>query len=302
MQQPAGIHTVEFEPSAIELSFELFPARSPEAEANLWAAVDRLGMLAPKFMSVTYGAGGSTRDNTLATLKELMRRTDVPAAGHLTCVGAARAEVDEIVCRYRDAGIRHIVALRGDPQGGIGQRYSPHPQGYENAAALVRSIRAMGNFRISVAAYPEKHPESPDLNADLDMLAAKVDNGADNALTQFFFDNDVYFRYLERVRARGIDIPIVPGIMPIANFSRICSLAEKCGTRIPPHLARRFEGLDDGSEDPRGVAAAFAAEQIMGLLEQGIRQFHIYALNRADMVFEVCRLIGMDIRAKECAA
>ncbi|WP_137391370.1 methylenetetrahydrofolate reductase [NAD(P)H] [Rhodoligotrophos defluvii] len=287
---------------AIDLSFELFPARTPEAETALHETVDQLSRLKPRFMSVTYGAGGTTQDRTLGMLQHLVN-AKVPAAGHLTCVGAPRSAVNEMVGRYLQAGVRHIVALRGDPQGGLDQPFVPHPEGYANAAALVKGIRAITEIEISVAAYPEKHPQSPDIATDLDMLRAKVDNGANRAITQFFFDNDLFYRYLDRVRARGITVPVVPGIMPIVSFARIRSFAEKCGATVPTRLADRFSGCDNDPERHMAVAAEVAAEQVTALREQGVRQFHFYTLNRADLVFAICALLGIEgAAAKRCAA
>jgi methylenetetrahydrofolate reductase (NADPH) len=216
----------------------------------------------------------------------------VPAA-HLTCVAATRDEVDRVARSYWHAGVRHVVALRGDPPEGAGARYTPHPGGYENAADLARGLKRIANFEVTVSAYPEKHPESPTVAADLDMLAAKVDAGADRAITQFFFETDAYFRYLDRVRARGIDIPITPGLVPIHNFRQVASFAAKCGTSVPDWLARRFEGLEDDPETARLVAAAVAAEQVMELVDQGVEELHFYTLNRADLVFAICHLIGL---------
>jgi len=287
----------------LAVSFELFPARTPEAEVALHETVAKLAKLEPRFMSVTYGAGGSTREPTLGMLKFLVRDAKLPAAGHLTCVGSACTAVDEMVQRYLEAGVSHIVALRGDPQGGLDEPYIPHPQGYANAAALVKGIRAIADVEISVASYPEKHPQSPSVEADLDMLAAKVDNGANRAITQFFFDNDLYYRYLDRVRARGIEIPVVPGIMPITNFSRVQSFATKCGAKVPARLAERFAALGDDAAGQMMLAAEIAAEQVADLREHGVGQFHFYTLNRADIIFSIYQQLGLDTaRAERRAA
>ncbi len=221
----------------IKVSFEFFPPKTPEMEATLWASIERLAPLRPQFVSVTYGAGGSTRERTHATVARLVRETPLKPAAHLTCVAARREEIDEVVRSYWDAGVRHVVALRGDPAGGLGTAYAAHPGGYEQTCDLVAGIKRAGNFEVSVSAYPEKHPEATSLDADIDALKSKVDCGADRAITQFFFDNDVYFRYLDRVRARGITIPIVPGIVPVQNFKQT---AEFCGEdrRERPGLAR----------------------------------------------------------------
>lgn len=275
------------------VSFEFFPPKTAKMEASLWGAIEKLRPLRPQFVSVTYGAGGSTRERTHATLTRLVRETALKPAAHLTCVDATREEVDAVIRAYRDEGIRHIVALRGDAAGGAGETYRPHPGGYANAAELVAGIRAIGDFEISVAAYPEKHPDSPSVAADIDNLKAKIDAGATRAITQFFFDNDDYFRYLDAVRAAGIDVPIVPGIIPVHNFAQVARFAEQCGASIPGLMAERFDGLDDDVETTHLVAATVAAEQVLALAEQGIREFHFYTLNRANLVYAICRLLGI---------
>jgi methylenetetrahydrofolate reductase (NADPH) len=277
----------------IDVSFEFFPPKTAAMEETLWRSIRRLEPLNPTNVSVTYGAGGSTRERTHATVARILKETSLKTAAHLTCVSATRAEVDEIICRYWDLGVRHIVALRGDPPGGVGERYEPTPGGYINSADLVKGIKAIAPFEISVAAYPEKHPESPTLEADFDMLKAKIDAGAASAITQFFFDNEVFFRYLDRVRARGITIPIVPGIIPIHNFRHIAGFAAKAGVSVPDWLGHRFEGLDDDQETHRLAAAAAAAEQVLGLVDQGITEFHFYTLNRADLVYAICHMLGL---------
>ncbi|QPC41401.1 methylenetetrahydrofolate reductase [NAD(P)H] [Kaustia mangrovi] len=284
------------------VSFEFFPPKNEAMERSLWEAIKKLEALDPAFVSVTYGAGGSTRERTHSTVTRILKETGLTPAAHLTCVGAERGEVDDVVRAYDKAGVRNIVALRGDPPEGVGSAYAPHPGGYENAADLVGGIRKIADFDISVAAYPEKHPESPDWETDLAMLAAKVDAGADRAITQFFFDNSAYFRYLDRVRARGIDVPVVPGIVPIVNFKRVAGFAGKCGASIPPELAARFEGLDDDPETHALVAAAVAAEQVAELRDQGIDQFHFYTLNRAELVYAICRLLGLGTKTEKAAA
>lgn len=277
----------------IRVSLEFFPPRTEEMERSLWEAVTRLAPLAPAFVSVTYGAGGSTRERTHATVKRILDETALTPAAHLTCVAASRAEVDAVVRGYRDAGVRHIVALRGDPPGGVGERYAPHPEGYRNAADLVAGIRRQADLEVSVSAYPEKHPDSPTVDADLDMLAAKVDAGATRAITQFFFENDCYFRYLDRVRARGIGVPIVPGILPVQNFKQMRGFAVRCGTSVPDWLAQRFEGLDEDAATRKLIAAAVAAEQVLDLVDRGVTDFHFYTMNRADLVYAVCHLLGL---------
>jgi methylenetetrahydrofolate reductase (NADPH) len=229
----------------IDVSFEFFPPKDEAMEQVLWESIERLAPLEPNFVSVTYGAGGSTRERTHATVKRILDETSLTPAAHLTCVAATRDDIDAIVRTYHEVGVRHIVALRGDPVGGAGNKYAPHPGGYKNAADLAAGIKRIADFEISVAAYPEKHPDSPTIEADIDMLKAKVDAGAKRAITQFFFENDLYFRYLDRVCARGIDIPIVPGILPVQNFKAATNFAARAGASVPIWLAERFHGLDD---------------------------------------------------------
>jgi methylenetetrahydrofolate reductase (NADPH) len=243
---------------------------------------------------VTYGAGGSTRERTHSTISRILAETSLTPAAHLTCVGAARGEIDEIVARYHDVGVRHIVALRGDPPGGIGTPFATHPDGYQTSADLVANIkRRHPDIEVSVSAYPEKHPESPDFDADIDVLKAKVDAGATRAITQVFFDNDLYFRYLDRVRARGISIPIVPGIMPMHNFKQARSFVTRTGTTVPDWLAAKFDGLDDDAETRKLVAATVAAGQVQKLAKHGVDTFHFYTMNRADLVFAISHLLGI---------
>jgi methylenetetrahydrofolate reductase (NADPH) len=276
------------------ISFEFFPPKTEEMEKSLWDTIKRLAPLAPSFVSVTYGAGGSTRERTHSTIARILGETELLPAAHLTCVGAARGEIDEIVRRYHDIGVRHIVALRGDPPGGIGTAFSTHPDGYQTSPELVASIKQRyPDIEVSVSAYPEKHPESPDFDADIDVLKAKVDAGATRAITQVFFDNDLYFRYLDRVRARGIFIPIVPGIMPMHNFKQARSFVTRAGTSVPDWLAAKFEGLDDDAETRKLVAATVAAGQVQNLAKHGVDTFHFYTMNRADLVFAICHLLGI---------
>ncbi len=284
------------------VSFEFFPPKSPESEMALWASIERLAPLRPNFVSVTYGAGGTTRERTHSTVARLVRETALRPAAHLTCVGATRGEIDEVVKSYQNAGVRHIVALRGDPQGGIGTPYAAHPGGYASSADLVRGIRTIGDFDVSVSAYPEMHPESPSVEADLDVLEAKVDAGATRAITQFFFDNSLYFRYVERVRARGIDIPIIPGIVPVQNFKQTANFAAKTGASVPNWLRARFEGLDDDPATRQLVAAAIAAEQVLGLLDAGVEDFHFYTMNRAELAYAICRILGLAPKEDRAAA
>src|SRR5215510_13090247 len=285
----------------IRVSFEFFPPKTEEMEKTLWESITRLAPLSPIFVSVTYGAGGSTRERTHATVKRILAETTLTPAAHLTCVAASRGEIDDVIRNYVAAGVRHIVALRGDPTGGVGERYAPHPGGYENGADLVAGIKRIADLEVSVSAYPEKHPDSPTVDADIDMLKAKVDAGAARAITQFFFENDLYFRYLDRVRARGINVPIVPGILPVQNFKQPKSFAARCGTSVPDWLAGRFDGLDDDAATRKLIAAAVAAEQVLDLVDQGVTDFHFYTMNRADLVFAICHLLGLRPDVKEAA-
>jgi methylenetetrahydrofolate reductase (NADPH) len=277
----------------VTVSFEFFPPKTAEMEATLWESIARLAPLSPSFVSVTYGAGGSTRERTHATVKRMVEETALKPAAHLTCVAASRAEVNAIIRDYWAAGVRHIVALRGDPAGGAGSRYEPHAEGYHWSTDLVTAVKAIGEFEVSVAAYPERHPESSTLFADIEMLKRKVDAGADRAITQFFFDNDVYFRYLDVARAAGIDIPIVPGIVPVQNFKQIANMSKRIGAGVPDWFAERFAGLDDDVATRRLVAAAVCAEQVVDLIDRGVRHIHFYTMNRADLVYAICHLIGL---------
>ncbi|HEY2755621.1 MAG TPA: methylenetetrahydrofolate reductase [NAD(P)H] [Pseudolabrys sp.] len=284
----------------IGVSFEFFPPKDEGMETMLWDSIERLAPLTPDFVSVTYGAGGSTRERTHATVKRLLAETPLTPAAHLTCVAATRDEIDTVVRSYRDAGVRHLVALRGDASGG--EKYAPYPDGYENAADLVGGIkRVSDDIEISVSAYPEKHPDSPTVEADIDMLKAKVDAGAGRAITQFFFENDLYFRYLDRVRARGIDIPIVPGILPVQNYKAMTGFAARCGTSVPGWLAERFHGLDHDPATRKLIAAAVAAEQVLDLVDQGVTNFHFYTMNRADLVYAICHLLGLRPAVEQAA-
>ncbi len=277
----------------IKASFEFFPPSSQKLEDNLWRCVEKLSPLGPSFVSVTYGAGGSTRERTHATISRLIKETDLTVAAHLTCVGATREEVDEVVREYYEAGVRHFVALRGDAPEGIGHSFSANRDGYQNGAELVAGLKAFSDFEITVSAYPEKHPDSSDFATDIDLLKRKVDNGATRAITQFFFDNDVYEAYVERVRKAGIYIPIVPGIVPVSNFKSVAGFAGKCGTHVPQWLADRFEGLENDPHTSELVASAVAAEQVMDLVERGIEDFHFYTMNKADLVYAVCHQLGL---------
>jgi len=277
----------------IRVSFEFFPPKNDEMERRLWEAVTRLGPLRPHFVSVTYGAGGSTRERTARTVRRILEETGLTPAAHLTCVDAKRAEVDAVIDEFVAMGVTRFVALRGDPSEGVGAVYRPHPGGYANGAELVAALKRHGDFDISVSAYPEKHPESPDFAMDIDMLKRKVDNGATRAITQFFFENDVYERYVERVRSAGIFVPIVPGVLPVHNFRQVANFASRCGAHIPAWLAERFDGLENDPQTHALVAAAVAAEQVLDLVERGVNEFHFYTMNRADLVFAICHLIGI---------
>jgi methylenetetrahydrofolate reductase (NADPH) len=278
---------------AIRLSFEFFPPKSDEMERQLWTAVAGLKRWNPDFVSVTYGAGGSTRDTTLSTVATMISDHGLAAASHLTCVGATREEVADTVAEFRAAGVRHFVALRGDPHGGIGSAYRPHPGGYANGAELTAALRDMGGFEISVSAYPEKHPESADTAADIDMLKRKADSGATRALTQFFFDNDHYARYLERVRAAGITIPVVPGILPIQNLAQVKRFARLCGATVPGFVDVALAGLEEKPEDHAARAADLAARQVEGLRSLGVTEFHFYTMNRVPLVSDVLERTGL---------
>ncbi|MGY3078958.1 methylenetetrahydrofolate reductase (NADPH) [Bradyrhizobium sp. LM6.10] len=286
------------------ISFEFFPPKTEDMERNLWDTINRLAPLDPKFVSVTYGAGGSTRERTHSTISRILKETALLPAAHLTCVGASRGEIDEIVDRYHEVGVRHIVGLRGDPAGGIGTPYSSHPDGYQTSDALVAGIKKRhADIEVSVSAYPEKHPEARDFDDDIDTLKAKVDAGATRAITQVFFDNDLYFRYLDRVRARGINIPIVPGIMPMHNFKQARNFVTRAGTSaVPDWFAAKFEGLDDDAETRKLVAATVAAGQVQKLAKHGVDTFHFYTMNRADLVFAISHLLGIRAKSAQKAA
>lgn len=283
----------------VNVSFEFFPPSSDAAENQLFSTIARLENLAPRFVSVTYGAGGSTRARTLRTIKRIVDETELDVAAHLTCIGASRDQVDGVVRELWRLGVKRFVALRGDPANGVGARYVPSIDGYGNGAELVAGLKAFADFDITVAAYPEKHPESFDFQTDLDMLKRKVDNGATRAITQFCFDNDRFEAYLERVRRAGIYIPIVPGILPIHHFGKVASFAQRCGAGIPLWLADRFEGLDQDPQTRLLVAAAVAAEQVADLARRGVGDFHFYTMNRAELPIAVCRLLGIHEQPQE---
>jgi len=284
----------------ISVSFEFFPANDPAMDATLWQSVQRLAPLAPRFASVTYGADGSTRDRTHALVKRIQTETELVGAPHLTCVGASREEVLEIARRYWNEGVRHIVALRGDaPQGS--DLYTPHAGGFAYGADLVAGLRSVADFDISVAAYPETHPEASSPAADLDNLRRKIDAGANRAITQFFFDNDDYLRFRDRCAAAGIGISIVPGILPITRFPQVTRFAARCGAKIPQWLADRFAGLDNDPETRGLIAANVAIEQVSRLREHGVNEFHFYTLNRAELTYAICHALGMRPQVREAA-
>jgi methylenetetrahydrofolate reductase (NADPH) len=288
----------DFDAGPPRVSFEFFPPKTADMEERLWAAIKRLESLRPRFVSVTYGAGGSTRERTHATVRRIRDETMLEPAAHLTCVAATREEVDAVARAYWEAGIRHIVALRGDPPsgpvaGGAGLGYTPHPGGYPYAADLVAGLKKVADFEISVAAYPEMHPAARSPGHDLDNLKMKLDAGASRAITQFFFDVDVFLRFRDRARAGGIAVPIVPGILPITNFAQLKRMAAACGASIPAWMGAHFEGLDDDPETRRLVAASLAAEQCRRLHANGVHEFHFYTLNRADLIVAICHLLGI---------
>lgn len=276
----------------MQVSFEFFPPADAEMEATLWRSVQRLAPLAPGFVSVTYGADGSTRSRTHQLVRRIQRETPLTGAPHLTCVGASRGEILDIARQYRDQGIRHIVALRGDPPKGAA-RYEPHPDGFAYAADLVAGLKTVADFEISVAAYPEVHPEAPSAQFDLDNLKRKLDAGASRAITQFFYDMEAFLRFRDLCAAAGIRAPIVPGILPITRFPQVVRMAGRCGTRIPQWLEERFQGLDEDPETRRLIAASVAIDQVHTLQRHGVRDFHFYTLNRAELTYAICHALGV---------
>ncbi|MGX9966913.1 methylenetetrahydrofolate reductase [NAD(P)H] [Roseomonas sp. F4] len=282
---------VPTEMPAPKLSFEFFPPKNEALETALWAAIRRLEPLGPRFVSVTYGAGGTTRSRTHETVARLAKETSLTPAAHLTCVGATRDEVDEVARDYLAAGVRHIVALRGDPPAGASE-YTPHPGGYAQAEDLVRGLRRIGDFDISVGAYPETHPAAASAAADLDFLKRKIDAGATRAITQYFFDTDVYLRFIDRCAAAGISVPIVPGILPVSNFGQVKKFSAMCGASVPAWMGKLFEGLEEDVDSRRMVAAVVAAEQVRLLQANGVDEFHFYTLNRADLTYAIAHLLG----------
>jgi len=279
-------------PKDVNVSFEFFPPATEKAEAALWNCIDRLKPVKPSFVSVTYGAGGSTRERTHDTVVRIARETDLAPAAHLTCVASDKSEIDSIAQRYWNAGVRHIVALRGDVPDSD-EAYAPRPGGYAYASDLVAGLKKRADFEISVAAYPESHPESKSPEADLDNLKRKIDAGANRAITQYFFDPEVFLNFVERARASGIEVPIVPGILPVTNFQQVKKFSALSGTSVPGWLAEQFEGLDDDPETRKLVAASVAAEQCRVLHANGVKDFHFYTLNRADLAYAICHVLGV---------
>jgi methylenetetrahydrofolate reductase (NADPH) len=280
-------------PGDLRVSFEFFPPKTEAMEKTLWESITTLEPLNPRFVSVTYGAGGSTRERTHATVSRIRKETSLTPAAHLTCVAASKAQVDEVAQAYWDAGVRHIVALRGDPPAGIGAKFEPHPEGYTSGADLVAGLKKLADFDISVGGYPESHPDSPSRIADVDNLKRKLDAGASRAITQFFFDPDHYLRYMDLVQAAGVTAEIVPGILPVSNFAQLKRMASACGTSVPEWMARLFEGLDDRPAMRQLVAATVAAELCIRLYQRGVREFHFYTLNRSELTFSICHLLGL---------
>ena len=276
----------------IEVSFEFFPPKNERMNETLWRSVETLAPLGPRFASVTYGAGGSTRERTHQQVVRIQKEAHIPAAAHLTCVEATREQVDEVARHYWDEGIRHIVALRGDPPDGA-NKYTPHPGGYANAVELIAGLKKVADFEISVAAYPEVHPDSPDAQADIDNLKAKFDAGATRAITQFFFDPQCFFEFRDKAAAAGIDGEIVPGIMPVLSFAAVQRMSDLCGTAIPHWMEGLFDGLDDRPEARKLVSATIAAELCRRLYAGGVRQFHFYTLNRAELSYAICHMLGL---------
>ncbi len=274
------------------VSFEFFPPKTPAMESSLWAAIERLAPLDPAFVSVTYGAGGGTRSRTHRIVGRLVGESALVPAAHLTCVGASRKEIDDVARAYWALGVRRLVALRGDPPEGA-PCYQPHPDGYDRAADLVAGLRRLADFEISVAAHPETHPDATSAQADLDNLKRKLDAGATRAITQFFFDPDVYLRFRDRAAAAGIDVPLVPGILPVTNVARALSFAAACGASVPDWVRRLFDGLDAEPDTRQLVAAQLAAEQCRRLQAEAVEDFHFYTLNRAELTLAICRMLGV---------
>ena len=285
--------SLDISPKDLKISYEFFPPKTEKMEQTLWEAINRLAPLNPSFVSVTYGAGGSTRERTHTTVERIVKETNLKPAAHLTCVSATKEEVNNVIRSYKDVGVNHIVALRGDPAEGVGQTYTPTPGGYKGSVELIKGIKEISDdFEITVSAYPEKHPESTSIDADIELLKRKIDAGATRAITQFFFDNEHYYRYLEKTTAAGINIPILPGIIPILNFKTMTKFAGSSGASIPSWIAKRFEGLEDDPKTARLVAASIAVEQVLDLIDHDVTDLHFYTLNRADLVYAICHILG----------
>ena len=288
-----GIDNIQYTNRAsLAISFEFFPPKTEKMMESLWHSIIRLAPLGPRFVSVTYGAGGGSRVRTHSIVGRIRAETDLEPAAHLTCVGATIAEVDAIARGYYGAGVKHVVALRGDPAKGE-ERFVPHPRGYEGSVELISGLRKIAEFEISVGAYPEPHPASRGIQSDLDHLKRKLDAGATRFITQFFFDNDLFLRFLDKVRSVGIEAPVIPGILPVTNFQQVVRFSSMCGASIPRWFSNRFDGLDSDPSTRQLVAAHTAADQCFGLLDSGIDEFHFYTLNRADLVFAICHMLGV---------
>jgi methylenetetrahydrofolate reductase (NADPH) len=298
IDEATAFSLLDWDPGPLSVSFEFFPPNSEKMEETLWAAIKRLEPLSPDFVSVTYGAGGSTRERTHKTVTRILHETALTPAAHLTCVGASRGEIDDVARRYWDEGVRHIVALRGDPPDGAAG-YVPHPQGYAYAADLVAGLKRIADFDISVAGYPDVHPAAPSPQFDLDYLKRKVDAGASRVITQYFFDPATFLRFRDRACAAGVAAPIVPGIMPVTNYAQIRRFSAGCGAIVPDWLGRHFTGLDDDPATTRLVASAIVAEQCRQLIAADVHEFHFYTLNRAELTAGICHLLGL--RAREAA-
>jgi len=283
------------------VSFEFFPPKTEALESQLWESIEKLAPLEPSFVSVTYGAGGSTRDRTHRTVSRIVRETALKPAAHLTCVAANRDEINQVLDAYWGAGVRHIVALRGDPQGGLGTSYEPHPQGYACAIDLVEGARKRHDFEVSVAIHPEKHPNSPSWTHEIENFKKKLDAGATRGISQFFFDADTFLRFRDRLEKAGINAPVVPGIMPVTNFKGLQKMAAGCQASVPAWLAKLFDGLDDDPETRRLVAAATVAELCAHLAAEGVQDFHFYTLNRADLTLAICRIVGVRVEKERAS-
>ena len=288
------VHTPIFDMTdkKITVSFEFFPPKTIKLEQNLWSSIERLTPLNPGFISVTYGAGGSTRKRTHAIVTRIQHETGISAAAHLTCVAASKAEVDNVARQYWEAGIRHIVALRGDPPDGANV-FVPHPQGYSHASDLVCGLKNIADFEISIAAYPEVHPEAESPEADIENLKRKVDCGASRAITQFFFNPEIFLRFRDKISKVGLGVPVIPGILPVTNFSQVQKFSAVCGTSVPCWMVKLFDGLDDDPTTRQMIAASVAIDQCRSLIAEGVRDFHFYTLNRTDLTYAICHVLGI---------